>query len=157
VQRLGVTFWKLTKTVIGECKVGRTSNGTYRHQAQCWYATPHSLASVSANELISVLFYLISQDRPLASLKRERERERERDNSSYIKRNSALLMATANSRVARALSRLKDRANRSLTAAGRQQGGKGGERLIWSCPGEPTSQPSQISLPPPLLKTLNDY
>lgn len=59
-------------------------------------------------------------------------------------------MATANSRVARALSRLKACANRSLTAAGRQQGGKGGERLIWSCPGEPASQPSQISLSPPL-------
>ncbi len=59
-------------------------------------------------------------------------------------------MATANSRVALTLSRLKACANRSLTAAGRQQGGKGGERLIWSCPGEPTSQPSQISLSPPL-------
>lgn len=103
---------------------------------------------MSANELISVLFYLISQDRPLASLKRERKSER--GNSCYIKSNSTLLMATANSRVARTLSRLKACANRSLTAAGRQQGGKGGERLIWSCPGEPTSQPSQISLSPPL-------
>ncbi len=59
-------------------------------------------------------------------------------------------MATANSRVVLTLSRLQACANRSLMAAGRQQGGKGGERLIWSCPGEPTSQPSQISLSPPL-------